>query len=310
MQADAYRSVLAPGLFDGQTVIVTGGGSGIGRCIAHELAHLGAQVVITGRTAEKLERVAQEITDDGGKVATRTCDTRDEEGVTELVASVVEEFGVIHGLVNNAGGQFPSPLADMSGKGFAAVVRNNLFGSFHMAREVFRQSMRDNGGSIVYITADCDNGFPGMGHTGAARAGTENLVKTAAWEWGIHGVRSNAVGVGWIESAGLDTYDGAIDDSIRRATRNIPLGRMGTEAEASALVCFLLSPAAGFINGDTVHFDGGGRFASAATVAPLRDEKPNRVPAFQGFHRARRPKAVQNLSPSTDSQDESNDSNQ
>lgn len=295
MEAEGYRSVLAPGLFRDQVVVVTGGGSGLGRCTAHELASLGATAVILGRTQEKLDRVAAEIRDDGGRVSAWACDTRDEERVTEVVSQIVEEHGAVHGLVNNAGGQFPSPLAAMSGKGFAAVVRNNLQGSFLMAREVFRQSMRDRGGAIVNITADCENGFPGMGHTGAARAGMENLCKTAAWEWGSYGVRMNAVALGWIASAGLDTYDGAIDKQLRRATRNIPLGRMATEAEASALICFLLSPAAGFINGDTIHFDGGGRFAAAATMAPLDDEKPNPVAPYNGFHRAVEPEALKRI---------------
>ncbi len=292
MAEAAYRSVLAPELFRGQAVLVTGGGSGLGRCIAHELATLGAQVVITGRSQEKLDRVLEEIRDDGGLVDAYVCDSRDEERVREVVTDVVARHDAIHGLVNNAGGQFPSRLADMSGKGFAAVVRNNLQGGFHLAREVFNQSMAQHGGAIVNITADCDNGFPGMGHTGAARAGMENLCKTAAWEWGPYGVRSNAVALGWIASSGLDSYDGAIDAQVRRATDNIPLGRMGTEAEASALVCFLLSPAAGFINGDTIHFDGGGRFASAAAFMPLEPNKPNPVAPFNGFHRAASPRIL------------------
>ncbi|MEO0435661.1 MAG: SDR family oxidoreductase [Pseudomonadota bacterium] len=287
-----YRSVLAPGLFDGQTILVTGGGSGVGRCIVHELASLGAHVHIVGRTVSKLEVVAQEVKDDGGSVSFTACDTRDEERVTQVVAELVSTRGQIHGLVNNAGGQFPSPLESISAKGFAAVVRNNLFGSFHMAREVYKQSMCEHGGAIVNITADCDNGFPGMGHTGAARAGMENLCKTAAWEWGPQGVRCNAVAIGWIESAGLDTYDEKMHETFRKAAAQIPLGRMATEAEASAVVCFLLSPAAGFINGDTIHLDGGGRFSSAVSFWPLPEDKSNPVPPFNGFHRGSRPKAL------------------
>ena len=290
--ADPYRSLLAPGLFRDQTVVVTGGGSGIGRCVAHELASLGAHAVILGRSAGKLERVVQEIHEDGGAASCAVCDTRDEVQVQEVIARICAEHGPVHGLVNNAGGQFPAPLAEISGKGFAAVVRNNLLGSFHMAREVFTQSMSAHGGAIVNITADCDNGFPGMGHTGAARAGTENLCRTAAWEWGPFGVRMNAVAIGWVASAGLDSYDAHMRERILGATQNIPLGRMGTEAEASAIVCFLLSPAAGFINGDTIHFDGGGRFASSHNYLPLPREKPNPVPAWDGFHRGSCPRIL------------------
>ncbi len=292
MQDETYRSVFHPGLFRGQTIIVTGGGSGVGRCTAHELASLGAHVCLLGRTLEKLEAVAAEIATDGGEASAYACDTRDEENVRAVVSEILEGRERIDGLVNNAGGQFPSPLAQMSGKGFAAVVRNNLSGSFHMAREVYTQSMADHGGAIVNVTADCENGFPGMGHTGAARAGMENLCKTAAWEWGPRGVRCNALALGWIESAGLDTYDEHMRERIRGATRGIPLGRMATEAEASAVICFLLSPAAGFINGDTIHLDGGGRFASSAIYAPLPEHKPNPVDAYDGFHRGQRPRVL------------------
>jgi citronellol/citronellal dehydrogenase len=286
----AYRSVLAPGLFEGQTVIVTGGGSGFGRCMAHELASLGARVVIVGRTLEKLETVVGEIVDDGGCADCWTCDIRDEERVAQVVAEIVARHGAIHGLVNNAGGQFPSPLVDISRNGFEAVVRTNLVGGFLVSREVFRQSMRDHGGAIVNITADCSNGFPLMGHSGAARAGMENLTRTAAWEWGPFGVRVNAVAPGFVVSSGFDSYDDPeVQAKLRQSAGAIPVKRYGTESEVSALVCFLLSPAAGFINGDTVHMDGGARFGSSATYAPLPAEPRHRSQGFNGFHRSVQP---------------------
>src|SRR5690606_20904740 len=105
-----YDSVFKPDLFAGQTVMVTGGGSGIGRCTAHELASLGAQVVQVGRKREKLEKPAREIIEDGGSASFKVCDLRDEEAVRAMVKAVVEEHGRIHHLVNNAGGQFPAPL--------------------------------------------------------------------------------------------------------------------------------------------------------------------------------------------------------
>ncbi len=120
---------------------VTGGGSGIGRCVAHELASLGALVVISGRSVEKLDRVRGEIAEDGGRCIQRAFDIRDEEAVKANVASVVAEVGPVHGLVNNAGGQFPAPMAAISKKGFEAVVANNLTGGFLMMRELFNQSM-------------------------------------------------------------------------------------------------------------------------------------------------------------------------
>lgn len=291
-KAGAYQSVLAPGLFRDQMIIVTGGGSGFGRCIAHELASLGARVAILGRTAEKLDRVAAEIREDGGQVETYVCDIRDEERVGKVVGEIVAGHGRIHGLVNNAGGQFPSPLEKISRNGFEAVVRNNLVGGFLMAREVFRQSMKTHGGAIVNVTADCTNGFPVMGHSGSARAGMENLTKTAAWEWGPYQVRVNAVAPGFVASSGLDSYDEEYRSRMKSHLRGIPLKRFGTEAEFSALVCFLLSPAAGFINGATLHMDGGGQFGSSANYAPLPEAPANEPIAFEGFHRAILPEAL------------------
>ncbi|MCB1388221.1 MAG: SDR family NAD(P)-dependent oxidoreductase, partial [Rhodobacteraceae bacterium] len=146
-----YESVFAPGLFAGQVVIVTGGGSGIGRCTAHELAHLGAHVVITGRTLEKLETVAAEIASDGGAATPIACDIRDEGQVGAMVDRVLAERGAIHGLVNNAGGQYRAEMKTLSTKGFEAVVRNNLTGGFIVMREVYNRWMEANGGAIVNI---------------------------------------------------------------------------------------------------------------------------------------------------------------
>ena len=167
----AYDSVFKTGLFAGQTILVTGGGSGIGRCVAHELAYLGAHVVLVGRKLEKLESTCAEIVEDGGSASFKVCDIREEEAVKAMVAQVLAKRERIHHLVNNAGGQFPAPLISINQKGFETVVRTNLVGGFLVAREVFTQSMCKHGGSIVNMLADMWGGMPGMGHSGAARAG-------------------------------------------------------------------------------------------------------------------------------------------
>jgi citronellol/citronellal dehydrogenase len=277
-----YRSVFRPGLFAGHVVWVTGGGSGIGRCVAHELASLGATVVISGRTQEKLDRVAAEIAEDGGRCETTAFDIRDEEAVKAGVAAVVARHGAIHGLVNNAGGQFPAPMMAISKKGFDAVVANNLTGGFLMMREVFNQSMEKAGGAIVNMTADFRNGMPGMAHSGAARAGMSNLTMTAAYEWAHAGVRVNAVAPGWIASSGMDTYGGAMKSLIPKLKNHVPLGRMGEEAEVSAAIVFLLSPAAAFITGVTLRIDGAASLGSE--IFPLCGASKSKP--FDGFHRA------------------------
>ncbi|WP_354700492.1 putative 2,4-dienoyl-CoA reductase [Paraconexibacter sp. AEG42_29] len=254
--ADAYRSVFHPGLFDGQTIIVTGGGSGIGRCIAHELASLGATIAITGRRLDRLQAVAAEIEDVGGSVSCHAFDIRDEEAVTGAIAAALEIHGPISGLVNNAGGQYPSPVEDLSLKGWDAVIRTNLTGGFLMARELYRQSMADHGGAIVNIIADMWSGMPTMAHSGAARAGMLNLTETMACEWGHAAVRVNAVAPGWIASSGFDTYDEPMQAQLRQLKNEIPLGRYGNEAEVSAAVTFLLTPGAAFVSGSCIRVDG------------------------------------------------------
>ena len=173
-----YRSNFRPGLFEGQTIIVTGGGSGIGRCTAHELHFLGARLALLGRTAEKLEQVKQEL--GAPEAFTHAADLRDEDQVRRAVEAVLAWGGRIDGLVNNAGGQFPAPLKEISLNGWNAVVRNNLTATFLMSKEVYLRSMEANGGSIVNVGADFELGMPGMGHNGAARAGQTNLTYTAS----------------------------------------------------------------------------------------------------------------------------------
>ncbi len=280
----SYDSVFKPDLFSGQTILVTGGGSGIGRCTAHELAALGAHVVLVGRKREKLEATCGEIHEDGGSASFQVCDIRDEESVRAMVKAVLDEHGPIHHLVNNAGGQYPAPLASINQKGFETVVRTNLVGGFLVAREVFNQSMSKTGGSIVNMLADMWGGMPGMGHSGAARAGMENFTKTAAVEWGYAGVRVNAVAPGWIASSGMDTYEGAFKAVIPTLREHVPLKRIGSESEVSAAIVFLLSPGAAFISGNTVRIDGAASQGSRAF--PLFKAKPGQSRAYNGFHRA------------------------
>ncbi len=284
-----YRSVFRPGLFAGQTVVVTGGGSGIGRCTAHELASLGAHVVLVGRKREKLDRVQEELRQDGFESSAFGCDIRDEEAVRAAVAATVASHGRIHGLVNNAGGQFPAPLASIGQKGFETVVRTNLTGGFLVAREAVTQSMADHGGAIVNIVADMWRGMPGMGHSGAARAGMVNLTQTMAVEWAPLGIRVNAVAPGWIASSGLDHYDETLRRTvIPRLQEAVPLKRLGTEAEVSAAISFLLSEAAAFVTGACLRVDGGAPLFSS--LFPSEPVRPS--PRFEGFHRAVVPEAL------------------
>lgn len=253
----SYRSVFRPDLFRDQVIIVTGSGSGIGRCAAHELVSLNATVAIVGRNPDKLARVHAEIADVGGRSSIHVCDIRDEATVAATVRAILDAHGAIHGLVNNAGGQFPAPLKNISFNGWEAVVRNNLTGGFLFARECYNQWMEAHGGAIVNIIADIWGGMPTMGHSGAARAGMLSFTETAACEWAQSGVRINAVAPGFIASSGFDTYSPEMQAELRGYRAKVPLQRFGTESETSAAIVFLLSEAAAFITGSCLRVDGG-----------------------------------------------------
>ena len=285
-----YQSIFREGLFAGQVVIVTGGGSGIGRCTAHELASLGATVALVGRKQDKLAAVAAEIAEDGGEASGHVCDIREEEAVKATIAAILKAHGRIDGLVNNAGGQFAAPLASISQKGWDAVVRTNLTGGFLMARECLNQAMQQRGGAIVNIVADMWGGMPNMGHSGAARAGMINFTETAAFEWAQYGVRVNAVAPGYVASSGMDAYPPWMAETIRSMPRTVPAGRFATGAEVSSAIVYLLSEAAAFITGTTLRVDGGRPNVRPGT--PMPAPRHGAAP-FNGFHLAATPKVLQ-----------------
>ncbi len=283
----SYDSIYRRDLFRDHIVVITGGGSGIGRCTAHELASLGAHVAIVGRNEDKLERVRGEIESDGGSISAHVTDIRDEHAVIATVERVLTDHGRIDGLVNNAGGQYRAALKTISTKGFEAVVKSNLTGGFIVMREVYNRWMIDHGGAIVNMIADIWHGWPHFSHSAAARGGMFTLSECAATEWAESGVRVNTVAPGSIASQGLDTYEDKDTAFIRNdLTPGIPLQRFGTEAEVSAAIVYLLSPAASYITGSCIRIDGGAPNARRGWW-DLQPAKNN--VAFDGFHRSSLP---------------------
>ena len=251
------QTIFRDGLFAGQVALVTGGGTGIGLAIAEELVALGADVAICGRRPEPLAEAAEALRGlrEGAKVHHATCDIRDYEAVTEFVSGVREALGEIDVLVNNAGGQFPTTAQQLSTRGFEAVIRNNLIGTWNMTHAVGTTSMIPRKkGRIVNVIAVVSRGFPGMVHTGAARAGVDNLTKTLSVEWSQFGIRANAVAPGVIESTGTKQYPPQLLIQAKQAN---PLKRLGHPREVSHLVVYLCSPQADFITGQTFTIDGG-----------------------------------------------------
>ena len=285
----SYQSVFRPGLFDGQVIIVTGGGSGIGRCTAHEMSALGATVAIIGRDPEKLATVKGEIEKEGGRISTHVCDIREEAQVIAAIEAVLAAHGRIDGLVNNAGGQYRKALKDISTKGFEAVVKNNLTGGFIFMREVYTRWMERHGGSIVNIAADVVNGWPNYAHSGASRAGMINLTESASSEWAPAGVRVNSVAIGGVASSGFDTYTPEAQVEILKFPPTIPMQRYGTVSEVSAAIVFLLSPGAAFITGTCLRVDGGAPNARGCWI----ELKPHKnAKQFNGFHLDSPPKLL------------------
>ncbi len=242
-------------IFKGKTVLVTGGGSGIGFEIAKQFLTLGAEVYIAGRKKERLEQAVMALHSYGEGAKAFALDIRDTESIKSLADMIETQSGKLDILINNAGGQFPSPAEDITEKGWNAVINTNLNGTWFMTQEMAKRFFfKQNEGSIVNIVLNNYKGFPGMSHSAAARAGVMNLTKTLAIEWVSRGIRINCVAPGIILSSGLENYP---KEMVAGIEAKIPMKRLGTVQEVAELTLFLTN--ATYITGETVYIDGGNR---------------------------------------------------
>jgi citronellol/citronellal dehydrogenase len=250
-------TVLREGLFKRKVVLVSGGGSGIGRATAALYARLGAIVIICGRDSEKLASAAQFLSSLGATVGTESMSIRDPEQVAALIDRVWEQHGRLDVLVNNAGGQFAQPTIDIRAKGWNAVVDTNLNGTFYMMQAAARR-WRDAGrpGCITNVVAAIWRGMPQVAHTCAARAGVVFLTKTVATEWAPLGIRVNCVAPGTIRTEGFGNYSDAGRATFNQAN---PMLRAGHPWDIAEAIAYLSSDAANFITGETLNVDGGGQ---------------------------------------------------
>jgi citronellol/citronellal dehydrogenase len=248
---NAESEVFAPGLLNGRVALVTGGGTGLGKATALELARCGATVVIAGRRGEVLEGAVAEI---GAAADWVAGDIREREDAERLVATVLERYGKLDVLVNNAGGQYFTPAEGITTKGWRAVWRLNVDGMLNMAEAAFAQALGPaGGGTIVNVTLSPHHGMPGMAHSGAARATVEELTRELARRWAEEGVAVTAVAAGHFDTEALEKYPASLRAGM---ARTVPLQRLGRVQEHAWLVTLLASPLGRAFNGSTVTLDG------------------------------------------------------
>jgi citronellol/citronellal dehydrogenase len=244
--------VFAHNLLDGQVILVTGGGTGLGRATAVELTALGARVVVAGRRAEPLEETVALC--EGGLCEAQVCDIREEDQAHALVDGVLERHGRIDTLVNNAGGQYMTPAEDITLKGFETVVRLNLVGTWLMTHAVATKAMIPaGGGKVISVTLSPHHGLPGMAHSSAARAAVENLMRVLSIEWARHGIKLTALAAGHFETEAIQKYPKPVAENV---ARTVPLQRLGQPEEHAWLVAYLASPAGDYYSGTVITLDG------------------------------------------------------
>jgi citronellol/citronellal dehydrogenase len=253
--ADAGSQIFAADLLSGQVCVVSGGGTGLGRAAALELARLGAVVEVCGRRLEPLEETVDAIEAAGGAGFATTMDIREEAAVEALFDGVLERHERLDLLVNNAGGQFLSPAEAISPKGFRTVIELNVLGTWLMTHAAAtRAFIPQEGGKVLSVTLSPHNGMPGMVHSGAARAAVENMMRTLSVEWARFGVKLCALAAGQFDTETLRTkYPPEV---TRNVAGTVPLGRLGTEEEMAWLIAFLASPAGDFFSGTVITIDG------------------------------------------------------
>lgn len=264
--------IFKEGLFDGHVAIVTGGGSGIGLSTAVALGELGAKIAICGRKKEKLEHAANLMRDKGIVVMAEACDIREVDQIAAFADKVKTNLGRASVLVNNAGGQFPVSADMVTQRGWEAVIRNNLNGTFFMTQTIAtKHMMPGRRGRIVNVIANIARGFPGMVHTGAARAGVENMTKTLAVEWAEHNIQVNAIAPGVIRTSGTDQYPPELVEASRKKT---PMKRLGSAGEVAQLIVYMACDAAHFVTGECWYIDGGAHLWGDNWIIPESNGAP------------------------------------
>ena len=251
-------SIFRPDIVAERVALITGGATGIGKEIARTLGEHGAKLALCSRKQDNLEAARAELEAEGFECLTVPCDVRKADEVEQVFRMILERYGRLDIVINNAAGNFPAPMAGISYNGFKSIVDIDLLGTYNVSKAAFEAHLKEHGGHIVNITAP----FEGMGvsfqaHVAAAKTGVESLTRSCAVEWGPHGIRVNAVGPGAVsDTEGLARFENAnVSD---RTGPSCPLGYDGTKRDIANCVLFLVSEAASYISGQVVVVDGAG----------------------------------------------------
>ncbi|MCH2169297.1 SDR family oxidoreductase [Myxococcota bacterium] len=249
-------SLFSSNTFHGQVVLVTGGGTGIGKQIARSFGRCGASLAICSRRLEVIEATAAEFEGEGLSCLAVPCDVRKPDEVEHVLRCVIERYGRLDVVINNAAGNFPAPMSGITYNGFKAVVDIDLLGTYNVSKAAFETWLGEHGGNIVNITAPFQNVGPTLqAHVASAKAGVDSLTRTCAVEWGPRGIRVNAVAPGAIaDTEGLSRFENATEGG---SSGRCPLGRVGTAQDIADTVLFLASEASTYVTGQIICVDGG-----------------------------------------------------
>lgn len=244
---------------EGKTVLITGGGSGLGKNMAAFCALYGAQVIISGRRKEVLDQAAKELSQNGAEIFPIVCDVRQPDAVASMTDEAIKRFGKIDVLVNNAAGNFLCQAEKLSVNGWNSVINIVLNGTFYCSSAIGKTMIKNGGGQIINIVATYAwASEPGVVHSSSAKAGVLAMTRTLAAEWARHGIRVNAIAPGAIRTEGTDKNLWGDAAQRERMTGRIPMGRFGIPDEVSHTLLFLLSDFSRYITGEVITVDGGG----------------------------------------------------
>jgi NAD(P)-dependent dehydrogenase (short-subunit alcohol dehydrogenase family) len=262
-----------PGLMNGQRILITGGGTGLGKVMAEACLILGAEVYICGRRGGVVEATAKELTDaHGGKCTGLACDIRVPEAIAEMIETIWADGGALTGLVNNAAGNFISRTEDLSARGFDAISNIVFRGSFFVTLECGKRWLAEgkHASVVSILTTWVWNGGPFTVPSAMSKAGLNVMTQSLAVEWGNRGIRFNAIAPGPFptEGAWARLNPGAGTDS-KPADPTIPLGRNGEMRELANLAVYLLAPGSSYVNGQTIAIDGGSHLLSGGGFSRL-----------------------------------------